>query len=156
MLQSLREPPRMGRVEDGESVDHLGVVHRDRPGDASAPVVTDQQRRLRTEFSDQAADVGGEQVDAVGLEALWLRRQVVATRVGGDHPKTRRHERLDLQPPTEPELREAVQQNDQRPVTGLDVMQPHIADFGVTLPKLDPDVREHAGGGHEDLPWVGT
>jgi hypothetical protein len=29
-------------------------------------------------------------------------------------------------------------------------MQVHIADFGVTLPKLDTDVREHVGG-HEDL-----
>src|SRR6185312_8140526 len=73
VVQSLREPPRMGRVENGESVDHLGVVHRDGPGDASAPVMTDQERLLGTELSDQASDVGGEQVDAVVLEALRLR-----------------------------------------------------------------------------------
>ena len=73
VVQSLPEPPRMGRVEDGESVDHLGVVHRGGPGDGSAPIVTDQHRRLSTEFSDEVADVGGEQVDGVGLEALWLR-----------------------------------------------------------------------------------
>src|SRR3954449_13385444 len=73
VAQSLLEPPRMGRVEDGESVDHLGVVHRGGPGDASAPVVTDQQRGLGTELSDEAADVVGEQIDAVLLEALWLR-----------------------------------------------------------------------------------
>src|SRR5678815_6125496 len=85
----------MGRVENGESVDHLGVVHRDGPGDASAPVVTDQQGRPGTEFADEAPDVVGEQVDAVLLEALWLRRQVDATRVGGNDPKTRRSERLD-------------------------------------------------------------
>jgi hypothetical protein len=30
-------------------------------------------------------------------------------------------------------------------------MQALIADLGITLPKLDPDVREHAGSGHEDL-----
>jgi hypothetical protein len=30
-------------------------------------------------------------------------------------------------------------------------MQFHIADFGIALSKLDPDVREHAGGGHENL-----
>jgi hypothetical protein len=35
--------------------------------------VTDQQRVLGTEFSDEGADVRGEQVDGVGLEALWLR-----------------------------------------------------------------------------------
>jgi len=63
----------MGRVEDGKSVDHLRVVHRGGPGDASAPVVTDQQRGLGTKLSDESADVVGEHVDAVGLEALWLR-----------------------------------------------------------------------------------
>jgi len=35
--------------------------------------VPDQQRGLRTEFSDEASDVGGEQVDGVGLEVLRLR-----------------------------------------------------------------------------------
>ena len=49
------------------------MVHCDCPGDASAPVVTDQERGLGTEFSDEAADVVGEQVDGVVLEALWLR-----------------------------------------------------------------------------------
>jgi hypothetical protein len=44
-----------------------------------------------------------------------------------------------------------VQQNDQRPLAGLDVMQALIAYLGVTLPKLNPDVRERAGGGHDDL-----
>src|SRR5262245_34410806 len=73
VVQSLLEPPRMGRVEDGESVDHLGVVHRGGPRDGSAPVVTDHPRGVSTEFSDKAADVGGEQVAGVGLEAFWLR-----------------------------------------------------------------------------------
>jgi hypothetical protein len=50
----------MGRVEDGELVDHLGVVHGNGPGDGAAPVVTDQPRGLLTELSDQAADVVGE------------------------------------------------------------------------------------------------
>jgi hypothetical protein len=27
-------------------------------------------------------------------------------------------------------------------------VQVHIADCGVTLPKLDPDIREQTGGGH--------
>jgi hypothetical protein len=41
------------------------MVHRDGPGDAAAPVVTDQERGLGTELADQSADVVGEQVDAV-------------------------------------------------------------------------------------------
>ncbi len=96
VVQPLRELPRMGRVEDGESVDHLGMVHCHGPRDAPTPVVADQQRGIGTEFSDQSADVGREQVDRVVLEALWLRGQVVATRVGGDDPKARRCERRDL------------------------------------------------------------
>ena len=47
----------------------------------------------------------------------------------------------DLPPPAEPELREAVQQDDQRPVSRLDVMQLHVADVGVALPELGPAVR---------------
>jgi len=76
----------MGRVEDREAVDRLGVIHRDGPGDAAAPVVTGQQRGLGAAFLDQAPDVVGEQVHPVGLEAVWLRGQVVATRVGSDYP----------------------------------------------------------------------
>src|SRR6476661_2521123 len=99
----------MGGVEDGESIDDLRMVHRGGPGDGSTPVVTDQERGFSTKLLDEIADVGGEQIDSVRLESLWLRRQVVATCIRGDHPKARCRERLDLQSPTEPELREAVQ-----------------------------------------------
>ena len=46
VLEPLRQLAWMSRVEDGEPVDYLGVVHRGRPGDGAAPVVTDQARRL--------------------------------------------------------------------------------------------------------------
>jgi hypothetical protein len=48
---------------------HLGVVHGGGPGDASAPVVTDQQRGLGAAFVDEIVDVGGELVGVVGLDA---------------------------------------------------------------------------------------
>jgi hypothetical protein len=38
-----------------------------------------------------------------------------------------------------------MQQNDQRPIAGLDVMQPHVADLCVALPKFGPVVRHQAG-----------
>jgi hypothetical protein len=45
-----------------------------------------------------------------------------------------------------------VQQNDQRTIASLNVVQLHFAKLGVALPKLNPDVREQAlGGGHGDL-----
>ena len=148
--QPLVELARMGRIEDGEPVDDLGMVHRERPGGGSAPVVADHQRGLGTALLDETADVIGQVGGAVGVDAVRLGRQVVPPQVGRDDPEARCRERRDLQSPAVPELREAVQQNDQRTCTGLDVMQVHIADFRVTLPKLDTDVREHAGG-HEDL-----
>ena len=145
VAQSLVELARMGRVEDDQTVHDLGVVHRRGPGGGSAPVVTDQQRGLGAAFADEIAHVGGQLVGGVSREAVGLRRQVVAAQVGRDHAETRRRERRDLQPPAVPELREAVQQDDQRPVAGLDVMQPHVADLGVALPKFGPAVRERAG-----------
>jgi len=98
--------------------------------------VTDQQRRLGTAFLDEAADVGGQRAGVVGGDAIGLRGQVVAAQVGGDDPESRRRERFELQPPTEPELGEAVQRHDQRPLAGLDVMQPDVADLGIALTKL--------------------
>src|SRR5262245_28482620 len=77
-------------------------------------------------------------VGVVGLHVGWTRRQVVAAHVGCDDAKARVCEWLDLQPPAEPELREAVQQNDQRPFAHLDVVQAHVAEVGVALTKLCP------------------
>ena len=65
--------------------------------------------------------------------------------MSGATTRSPRREWLDLQPPAEPELREAVQQNDQRPFTRLDVMQAHVADVGVALTKLGPVVRRQVG-----------
>ena len=50
-----------------------------------------------------------------------------------------------------------MQQDDQRPVAGLDVMQLHVADLGVALAKVGAGVRRRAGegigcrGGHDNL-----
>ena len=137
----------MGRVEDGQTVHDLGVVHRRSPGGGSAPVVADQPRGLGAAFADQIAHVGGQLAGGVSRDAVGLRRQVVAAQVGRDHPETGRRERRDLQPPAVPELREAVQQDDQRSVAGLDVMEPHlVADLGVALTKFGSVVEHHADG----------
>ena len=65
VVQSLRELPRVGRVEDGQPVHDLGVDHRGGPGDGSAPVVTDQERGLGAAFVDEVADVAGERAAVV-------------------------------------------------------------------------------------------
>src|SRR5580658_3419749 len=70
VVQSLRQLPRVGRVEDGQPVHDLGVVHREGPRDRAAPVVTDQQRGLGAAFTDQAGDVVGQRADVVGRDAI--------------------------------------------------------------------------------------
>jgi hypothetical protein len=56
-----------------------------------------------------------------------------APHVRRDDAEPRFGERVDLQPPAVPELGEAVQQHDQRPLACLDVVQLHVADVGVAL-----------------------
>ena len=154
MVQSLRQLPRMGGVEDGEAVHDLRMGHRGGPGDAAAPVVPGQQRGLGAAFVDETGDVAGQLVDVVGMDAVWLGGQVVAAQVGGDDPESRRRQRCDLPPPAIPELGEAVQQHDQRPLTSLHVMQPLVADLGITLTKFAACLV--LGGAHRRLPagWV--
>ena len=96
MVQSLQELPRVGHVEDGQPLHHLWVTHHSVPGDGSAPVVPDQQRGLGTTFVDEIADVVGQLVAVVGMDAVRLRGQVVAAHVRGNDPKSRRRKRRDL------------------------------------------------------------
>ena len=155
MLQAFVQPARMRRVQDGQAVDDLGVIHRQRPGDASAPVVPDHHRGLGTELADETADVVGQLVGGVVAEGAGLRRQVVAAKVRRDDAEARLDERFDLPPPAVPELREAVQQDDQRPVAGFDVVQHRVADLRVAVAKLGPAVRhkpgQRIGRAHENL-----
>jgi hypothetical protein len=73
VVQSLRQLPRVGRVENGQPVHDFGVVHRGGPGYGPAPVVTDQHRGLGAAFVDELPDVVGQQADVVGCDALRLR-----------------------------------------------------------------------------------
>ena len=109
--------------------------------------MADQQRGLDAAFADEIAHVGGQLAGGVSGGAVGLRRQVVAAQVGRDHAETGCRQRRDLQPPAVPELREAVQQDDQGPVASLDVMEPHlVAELGVALPKFGGVVAHRADG----------
>jgi hypothetical protein len=114
--------------------------------------VADQQRGLRAAFVNQIPHVGRQPAGGVRRDTVGLRRQVVAAQVGRDHAETGRRERRDLQPPAVPELREAVQQDDQRPVAGLDVMELHVAELGVAVPKVSRLVVQHVDG-HVQTSW---
>jgi hypothetical protein len=98
--------------------------------------VADEVRGAGAAFLDEPADVGGELVARVGRDVLRTRRQVVAAHVGCDHAETCLRERLELCPPPVPELGEAVEQDDQWPVTELDVVQSHVVEFGIPLTEV--------------------
>jgi hypothetical protein len=60
------ERQRVGRVEDGEPLELVGVAHGEGPGDAAAPVVPDHRRRpLLSELLDAARDVAPEAAHAI-------------------------------------------------------------------------------------------
>lgn len=69
-MKSLRKLPRMGRIEDSQPVHDFGILHGCSPGNAPAPVVTDQLRGFAAAFLDEAADIGGQLVCLVGLHSL--------------------------------------------------------------------------------------
>jgi hypothetical protein len=118
--------------------------------------VADHHRGLGTELADEAADVLGQLVSGVVDVAIRPRRQVVAAQVGRDDAEARLDERRDLLPPAVPELREAVEQDDERAVAGLDVVQRRVAHVGVALAEARGGVDRRAGGhvergGHDCL-----
>jgi hypothetical protein len=88
--------------------------HRERPGEARAPIVADDARALFSERPDQPSDVFNEDIDAVRAHARWFARQVVATAVGRDDPIPEPHELGDDVAKRKPELRKSVNENDQR------------------------------------------
>jgi hypothetical protein len=108
------------------------VSHREGPRDAGSPVVADDERALLTAITDERRDVVDEALHAVRAHVLGFVGQVVAALVGHDDTKSRGDERADLLPPRVPELGEAMQEHDERPVPGLDVVELHAGlDLGV-------------------------
>src|SRR5690242_4931698 len=109
------------------------MVHRGRPRDRPAPVVTNQQRRLGATFPDETTNVCGQSIAVVVRDSAGSRGQVVAAHVRHDDTKPGRYERLDLTPPAEPELGKAVQQNNERSIAGFNIMQLNVIELGVAL-----------------------
>ncbi len=90
-------------------------------------------RALGLQSADQASDIVGEPIDVVGVYAGRLGRQVIAAQIGSDHPKTGRCQRRNLVAPGVPMLGKAMQQDDQRLVAKLDVVQSKVAKLGVAM-----------------------
>jgi hypothetical protein len=123
-------------VEDCEPLDDLAVVHRRKPGHNSTPVMTSQEGSLATALDDQIADIPRQEINVVGRHARGLRGEVVAAHIWCDDPKASLGKGGDLVAPAVPELRKAMQQDDQGSLTCFDVMQSHLVKVGIALPHI--------------------
>jgi hypothetical protein len=103
------------RVEDGEPLDDARVTRGRRPGDHAAPVVPDDRRPFPTQRPDEGGHVARERLRVVRPASLRL---AVAAQVGRDGAVSGGRQRGQLVAPGARQLREAVQQEDERAVVG--------------------------------------
>ena len=114
-LQRLDHPARMRNVQDRQALDLLGVGHRGRPRPRRRPsrARPGDARKRRARGSGR----GCRRPGGAGAYDETLGRlggQVVAAHVGGDDAEAGGGEGRDLMAPAVPELREAVEQDDER------------------------------------------
>jgi hypothetical protein len=136
-------------VEDGKVTDHVGVVERHPVGAARAAVVTDHPEPIEPERRHRRDLVAGQRAHAVGRVvgcAGRLAARAVAAQVGGDDREPL-SERGGHPVPHEVGLRDAVQQQDRRPVATQPAMDRGAAHGDVEL--LEP--LEHP---YHARPWV--
>jgi hypothetical protein len=113
----------MGRVEDHQPLDALGVLHGQQPGQRATPVVAGDRGRAGTQGNDQVGHLLDQQPGSVVAHPGRLVGGVVAGQVGRDHPEAGVGEGWDLVAPGVPELGEAVQQHHQRAGARFDAVQ---------------------------------
>ena len=145
--QGLEHPAGMGDVEDGQALHHIGVGHRQQPGDCRPPVVSGHARLRSPPLGDQLADVAGQPPRLVGGGLSRLGGQVVAAHIWRDGAKARRGQSRDLVAPAVPEVGKAVEQHDRGTVsrTRLDEVQPNLGQLGISLAQVDVGKHGHPG-----------
>ncbi len=127
--QELAHDRRVRNVQGRQPRDALRKAQGAPPGDGAPPVVGDDvdRRRARagSEVVQEAPEVFGERVEAVGAYPFGLAGEVVAAQVGSDHPPPGCREHRDLLSPAPPELGKSVQQQHRLAVgrPGLDEME---------------------------------
>src|SRR6185369_13576111 len=84
------------------------------PHDGRAPVVAEQNGRAISHMIDHGNDIRREMTQRIGRDFRWLRAAPIAAHVERGYPKTPCREMRDLVPPGVPELRKAMDADDQR------------------------------------------
>lgn len=115
----LRDDARRHVVHHDEPVDAFGEVLREARRDTRAAIVADERDAADAERIEQPGQVARHV--ALVVAGGRLVGFAVAAQVGGDHAVAPR-QRRDLEAPRKAGFREAVQQHDDRPAAGIDVV----------------------------------
>ncbi len=102
------------------------------PGHGAAPIVTDDDGLLLAEVFDDRHHIRHEHAHAVVLDALRLVTQIVTALVDG-HDTVVRRQCCHLMSPRVPEIRKAVDHDDERSFAHGGVMNFHTVVRGVTV-----------------------
>ena len=126
----------MRAVQHHEALGRLRLPRGEGPGHRAAPVVADDDRALPPEVADEPQHVGRQQLELVAGHAFRLVALTVAAQVRRDDLEALGQGR-DLAPPGVPELREAVQQHDERALACRHVVEAHFSGLReAVLPAL--------------------
>jgi hypothetical protein len=145
LRRPLRKRMEWGRVEDHQSLDALGVVHGQQPGQPAAPVVPGDRGRAGAQGGDQVGHLLDQHPGSVVAHPGRLVGGVVAGQIGRDHSVAGVGERRELVSPGVPELGEAVQQHHQGAGARFDAVQAQPAN-------VDPSVGHAPGAFHSAHP----
>ena len=115
-LQEVRPGERkVRRAHTDDAGAPLGVQHPHGPDDEAAPVMADEHRLFETEFVEQANEVAGQLIHAVGRDRFGCGGTAVAALVGRDRPEPGRRDGRELVPPRVGQLGESVGEDDGGP-----------------------------------------
>jgi hypothetical protein len=130
-------------AEGGDRPEAVGPRQRSLPGNASAPIMTDDDGGRRAQRIQNAHHVADEMQDCVLIDGLRCVALAVAAHVGGNDTKAGYSKRIDLMPPGEPGFRETVHKKHQRPLAlfgnvdvdsvALDDPLRRLAHFSISL-----------------------
>src|SRR5258706_14512019 len=111
----LLKRPRMRAVHHHQPFSRLRVMQGKRPSYAATPIMSNDDRLFFPEGANQSHDISSNRVHSIIGDAHRLATVVIPTEVRSDHAKMLGQHR-DLMSPGIPKLREAVKQNDERPL----------------------------------------
>lgn len=121
--QSLPKQNRVRRIQNDEFLHQLQSVMRDLLADHPTPIVPDEDRALRSDNVNQADDVFCKKFYPALVNTCRLGREVGTSKVRRHDVKSCGRQSRDLKAPQGPEILESMQQQDDRPGPGLDVME---------------------------------